>query len=524
MPNEGDKAQSRSGRPLVYQGGKWEYTDQAPKKRRGTHVPDAEDPWRNAKKTGQELLSGAQDFLIGAGTGLTMGFDDEIASAMGKDDYQKVKDESRARSAALADRVGEYMPSANTVGEVAGSVAGAKGAGAASSGLKASGNMAARVAGRGAAVAASAPVSGAVAGAGESNEDRVTGAVAGGAMGAAGGVVGKVLKGAARLGSGQTARVARQGADRARVQAAGLNPAAVAEQPGGISGQAATQRKYGVGKGWFDSRATQEDQVRKAIEGVERERGAIRQGAAGQRATGVDVGRNIAREARKLTAIDEGYRHQLLNKANDISADEIIGYGPGGMPVTRPRTLNIEELDRGRRHYSPDNWKGGPTDPDKVIAGAYSDATEDLLERANPGSGAQYRSLGRDEAGLIRAQRGVLGPDAGETPRIPGSRADAIRQGANMVVPRRALSNFGAHAQEANASAAEGVRDLTRKVGTAGPIVEGVDETMLQAGEAAGTVGGRAAGRQMAIDANENDPYEFYREYMRNPEYRHGQQ
>ena len=230
----------------------------------------------NATQTAKELGQGLHEAARGVGSGLLMGWDDELADAMGADNAGGQKQEMAARSATRADRVGKLMPSANTAGEVTGSLIGAKGAGAATRDAPAL----ARVAG-------SAATQGAVQGAGDAQEGgRLEGAAKGAAVGVALGQGGKLAaKAAGAVGRG-VAKVLPESAvqnlqkyaDNARVRAMGMNPGQVAREPGGVPRQAATARKYGVGKGFFTGRGKMEDQATAGLEKAGAGRAAIETG------------------------------------------------------------------------------------------------------------------------------------------------------------------------------------------------------------------------------------------------------
>jgi hypothetical protein len=173
-----------------------------------------------------------------------------------------------------------------------------------------------------------------------------------------------------------------------------------------------------------------------------------------------------------------------------------------------PRELSFAELQQGRRHYSPDNWAAGSQEAQagKDISQAFSAAEADAVSRANaPSAGAEYRQLGREEAHLLRARKGLLGgaDQAAGARAVPLNAHDAAR----LLTPAGVLGNNKTKLLEAGAGVA-------KRAGRAAP---GMAERAA-ARAPVGSILTREAVRN--IENSEYPEDEYFRQYMSNPDFR----
>lgn len=516
-------------------------------------------PWEGLKKDVGEGLAEAGQGVLSA---VTFGGDDEIAggiNALRGGDYEAGRAKAEARKMALQarskERAEEYgVPvSSYGAGEFAGTVAQT----AATGGLSQGGSLAAR----GARVLGSAAGGGAAEGALNAQPgDRLAGAARGAATGAA--LAGAMkapaalVRGVAKHAPGLTRR-----ADISRLRSVGINPAHADELPGGIEGTTETLRKHGVGKGLLTGSGGMERQASAAVDQIEARRGALAANAANAVAPGANVAGPIRAAAPR---IDDDAAKYYNRKADEFAfrtvekqvpqpraaapapqPDRISGLeptqvarapidpnatAPGGrrprpqapapapqpapdpeMVTVRervPRELSFAELQQGRRHYSPDNWAAGSQEAQagKDISQAFSAAEADAVSRANvPGAGDEYRRLGREEAHLLRARKGLLGgadPAAGAR-AIPLNAHDAAR----LLTPAGVLGNNKTKLLEAGASVAKRAQraapGMTQRAAARAP---------------AGSILAREAVRN--IENSEYPEDEYFRQYMSNPDFR----
>lgn len=520
-----------------------------------------EDSLRDA---GRNLYEG----IRGIGSGLLMGADDEAAAGLSQRmeqlrvdaggaplpggnsfsanqaDQAQDKREGQEFSAAQNDAVGlEYMPSANTFGQIAGSAIGAKGVGAGVKAAGVGGNAAVRV-------GTSAAGQGAIQGAADAQqghrlEGAGTGAVTGAVLGKGAQLVGQGVSAAGRAVAKrippELIASLQKGADKARVRALGLNPGQVMREPGGVERQAQVARKYGVGKGLFTGRQGMEDQAAKGLEQTSAGRAAIEQAVpenavvSGQKVADPLVSR--AREFQDAAIGDEAALYR--SKAKELSSTPAVrremvvdqppvdgATRPAGVPAPMPqrkfvdvpyeapREMRLKDLREGRRYYSPENWKNdsAPTQRKKDFRNAYAEGENALIERELPGKGQEYRELGQDMHGLIEAQDGLANA-GGAGARLPSSKFDAARQLGRSGW----AANQKAKVHEALPGAARAVRGIGESMsGTADKVTNALKSEQGRAGASVLT-------RQVAhqIENAEYPEDEYFRQYMSNPDYRH---
>jgi hypothetical protein len=581
------KTGGKSGRPVIsMDGGKtWTYEDESPSADTAPKSPNVDmggqvapsaprqfnqqpaRPEDSLRDAGRNLYEG----IRGIGSGLLMGADDEAAGGLqtgfenirrnmggaplpgGNSTSQnmaaqaKDKHEGQEFSAAQNDAAGlEYLPSANTFGQIAGSAIGAKGVGAGVKAAGVGGNAAVRV-------GTSATGQGAIQGAADAQqghrlEGAGTGAVTGAVLGKGAQLVGKGVSAAGRAVKRaipqEMVASLQKGADKARVRALGLNPGQVMKEPGGVERQAAVARKYGVGKGLFTGRQGMEDQAAKGLEQASAGRAAIEQAVPENAVvSGQQVSNPLVARAKELDGVDQAARRRYLAQAKIMSTEpkvrrELVPDQPapvqggaatvpaGGaaipaparkfadVPYEAPREMNLAKLREGRQHYSPENWKNdsAPVRQKKDFRNAYAEGENALIERELPGKGAEYRGLGQDMHGLIEAQEGLANA-GGAGARMPTSKFDAARQLGRSGW----AANQAAKVREAAPGAARAVR--------------GIGESMSGAADRAVNALGSEQGRQatsvltrQVTSQIENAEYpedEYFRQYMSNPDYRH---
>ncbi len=361
----------------------------------------------------------AADAAVGVGSGAAMGFDDEIAGALSAlanldtSKYQGARDEYRQRKELASTR----SPWANGLGQAAGAIgttlatggagdalaAGRAGEGAVGLGkiLKAGSSYkgwsgAGRLAAEGAVQGAGDTDVAGTAGAG----DLAAGAGLGGAVGvvagkAVGGVTGKL----GRLFRGEGVKAAQEGADRALVRQAYLNPEEVAKNPGGITRQAATMREQGIGKGLANAAETkgQADEAIKALS-------AARSEIAGKAKVPVE-GSDVAPKIRDLwhnqaTVGDEGAgRRAYLER---YEADLKHGVGT----EAQPRQFSFDKA-KANLDAAGDKTQFSEGSPGaqlrKGLYASWNDAMSTALDKGDPGAGQDWRKAGVGMQGAIEA-------------------------------------------------------------------------------------------------------------------------
>lgn len=565
------KLGGKSGRPVISHdgGATWQYDEAAPAPAAAPAAPAGGPPKRfdqaapgtdNALRTAQDAGRNLYEGVRGIGSAVTFGFDDEMATALGADPNDKAK--GRAFSARQAELAGPYMPSASTMGEVAGTVATSVGGAGLARGVTGAGQKALAIGG-------SAAGQGALQGAGDAAAgEKVGGALGGAAMGAALGQGGKLV-GKGLSAAGSMAPGLKRLADKARVNAAGMNPRAADDLPGGIPEAAATIRKHGIGKGLAGSNKM-EMQAQQAIDNVEGQRENLRAPvrAAGDLASGGNVAHPLRKRAAELESANQARADYLRKRADEFEFQKQKSFRmepetvPPGDPVTRemrprkarpgqdtmvdpsnaerfaptqvelprgagprpgppptpqprmrpvpteiksPRLYDIDQLRAARGENAPQKWASDAQGAEsaKDIHQAFSNVEADLIDRNTPGAGGQYRQLGREEAVLMEARRGLLGADPGQ---IPAGKYDALRR----VVSGGRLGNV-------YASGVEGA------AGAAGAAARGGAAVQRAAGSLGAQSGASILTRraQQQIDEAEYPEDEYYRQYMSNPDFQH---
>lgn len=494
----------------------------APAKKFDQAAPGSDQLGRTLTDVGEK----SADFARGVGTGLAFEGDDEIAGAVnwlgtligaseggyegGRKDYQAKKDAAYERN-----------PVSNVGGQITGGVLANLAAAPAQGATAAGRGSAALLKARQLATASKAApaIQGAVTGALAADPgERLEGAAEGGATGYLLGRAGEGLAGGAkRLLSGETAQKLQKGADKARVSAANLNPFKVAEQPGGVARQAATQRKLGIGKGLFDTPGNQLEQAEEASTRIGTQRATVETEHAAAPVDRKAVATGLRREAGGMAPVmrkgDIGY---LQRRATEFE-------GPQG-----PRRFS--DLNLEHKALNEELVPGSPAARTKQpIASVLNDEGRDALNRAKPGAGDEWRELGIDQQGAINAMEGLAKKEGNEAMSdAPGAFAAArAMQGHPAMLaadvalgPVRGVGrNINAHAREKLASAARLPPWIASQISDVASEVPGT----ARAGAALSEVGNRVnvggtvpagfAGRIL-------NPQDHYEQSMTNPAYR----
>lgn len=340
--------------------------------------------------------------------------------------------------------------------------------------------------------------------------ERGAGVVRGAATGAA---TAGVLQAPAKVvrSVGNLTRPLTESADRTRLRASGIDPAqAHVEQ--GIPETAAALRRQGVtGVGTTGALERKAADANARI-GAEREamRGAV---PPDDMVTGGMLGRNVRAAARKrVPAADVPGQRRYADAADAIENETYTRYvrptAPGGrvqaVPAKRERLLPLDELVKSRKYYgNKANFdRDAPEAFNKDLHGAYSDAEAALVDR-HTGQGAQYRSLGRDQAAVIDAQQGLLSSGGGS---LPVSKLDAMRRvsrGLGGSVLATGLEGAAGVAQSARAAAP----GAAKRAAARAPVGSFLSRAAMQ-----------------KIQEAEYPEDEYFRQYMSSPDFRHSGQ
>lgn len=494
-----------------------------------------------AKPAPGSAVDTAKDAAVGLGTGLAYDFDDELVGALakfknfakfvplagplldaggaiaqgatGETEYAPARDAYRQRKL-LAER---RSPVANTAGQFVGAGAPALATGGASflegGLLKTGAKLAAEGAVQGVGASEAEDVEGMA-------QDALTGAqtslAVGGALHAGGKVAGGLIKGV-----GNTSNRLARGAERSEVAAAGLNPRMVAKEPGGVAGQAARQRKQGIG-GPLAGKETilEQSSAAQAARHSEREALAADFSARGVKVDGALIGANLRQRAAKLDPIADSARVATLKKYAD--AYEQSGIQPFAQ-VNKSRSAWAKKMN-------PQSEAEKSLVQEEVHT-ALNDVLEFTAEaQGGRGMGAKWRSLGQDEAAAIRAERGAedyLGRQANNRLPSPSDQGAALvgaaaggapgamaLGGANRLIRGRERSAFAAMQR----GGSRVLRPLSRPATALGTSIQAVTPAIASAA-------GRhvAAGQARVQSASRKGPEEAAREHflesMTNPAY-----